>query len=318
MLGRGSQTWLPLHDTIHVAMVAWDKVKVLAGAILMGAILLFYVNIFLPRFIPPYLRLGVPPHATHVLLIGSDFTYDRVTHQIAGHTRGRSDTIMLIQLNPLEDRVNILSIPRDTFVTIPGYGQRKINAAFSLGGLDLCKRTVTAFTGIPIHHTVVVNPYGLAKVVDTMGGMWIDVEKDMHYVDHWGHLYIDLKKGRQKLSGDQVQGYLRFRQEARGDLGRIERQQNFISVLAKNVARPLVFWRAPSVIKTLRNAIYSDLSSSELLRIANFLRHTASDSFHFHTVPGHTMVGQDGASLYGADWAELEIMLEKDFGGVGL
>lgn len=144
---------------------------------------------------------------------------------------GRTDTMIVAVLDPESNRVTLSSLPRDTYVDIIGKGYKsKVNHAYQYG-LPTVLATVEEFYGIPIDYYMTIDFQGFKNAVDELGGVDIDVEKDMQYVDRAGGLYIDLKKGYQTLDGEQALGYSRFRSDSAGDLGRIERQQKVIKAL---------------------------------------------------------------------------------------
>jgi len=153
-----------------------------------------------------------------ILLIGVD---DKVE-------RGRADTLILASINFQSRRLGLLSVPRDTRVRIPGHGVGKINSAYALGGPPLCVETVSSLLGVPVYYYAKTDFQGIQKIVDAMGGVVIDVEKDMNYDDNWGNLHIHLKKGRQRLNGYDAMCYVRFRHDAEGDYGRMKRQKKFL------------------------------------------------------------------------------------------
>ena len=156
-------------------------------------------------------------------------------------------------------------------------GTDKINAAFSMketGDLDLTRRTVEKFLGIPIDHTIVIKEYAAKKMVDVIGGVTVDVEKDMNYDDNWGHLHIHLKKGLQRLNGEQAVGYVRFRNDEEGDRGRIRRQQQFLDALFKELRKPenLIPSRLQGLATTIKENIETSLSAGEIVDLANLYR----------------------------------------------
>ena len=128
----------------------------------------------------------------------------------------RSDSTILINIDPFTRTVNIVSIPRDSKVPIDGHGIDKLNAAYAYGGADLAVRTIEQTFGVKINHYVVLNSSGIKDLVDAIGGLNVYVEKRMRYVDRTDHLNIDLYPGYQFLNGKQAEGYVRFRHDAIG------------------------------------------------------------------------------------------------------
>ncbi len=187
----------------------------------------------------------------NVLLVGSDsregLTAEQRQDLGTGADEGgaRTDTIMVLHTGSGES--TLLSIPRDSYVEIPGEGMNKINAAFSIGGADLLAETVEHNTGLRIDGYMEIGFGGFAQVVDAVGGVRICVKNDMQ--DEKAHL--DIKKGCQVLDGPTALGYVRARySDPKGDLGRAERQRQFLGALMGKLVSPanmLLPWRTHSL-----------------------------------------------------------------------
>lgn len=184
----------------------------------------------------------------------------------------RSDTIMIVHVSPDSRTVSVVSIPRDTIMNIPGIGLTKVNHAFAYGGKNLTKKTLEDFFGIRIPFTVVINMDGLTKIIDTLGGLNIDVEKRMYYVDYAGGLFVDLYPGYQHLNGRQALGYVRFRHDAEGDFGRIARQQKFVQALANRIINKKNVLSAPKVILSLLSNVETNMSVHQVLGFSLAMR----------------------------------------------
>jgi LCP family protein required for cell wall assembly len=163
-----------------------------------------------------------------ILLLGSDRRYvDRNQKEAA-----RSDTIMLLRLDPGQEATTMLSIPRDLKAQIPGYGLEKINAAYSLGGPKLTLRTVRDLLGLKINHVINVNFSGFRKAVDLVGCVYVDVDR-RYYHSNAGlppsaqYSEIHIEPGYQKLCGQDALSFVRFR-HTDSDLARAARQQDFL------------------------------------------------------------------------------------------
>jgi len=153
--------------------------------------------------------------------------------------RTRSDVIFLANYKPGETRLNILSIARDTKVTVNGKIS-KINALIGMGGEEAIIAKVEEITGLPVHYYITMDFEGFRKIIDALGGVEIDVPFDMHYDDPVQNLHIHLNKGRQLLDGQKAEQFVRYRKGnsygegyPNGDLGRIEAQQMLIKELIK-------------------------------------------------------------------------------------
>ena len=186
------------------------------------------------------------------LLVGSD-SRDGLTPEQqqalngGGSAEGkRTDSIILVHVPGNGGKAAMVSIPRDSYVPIPGHGSNKINAAYALGGAKLLTQTVEQVTGVHVDGYLEIGFAGFAGVVDSLGGVDVCVPFDMKDQD----AAIDLKKGCQTLDGPTALGYVRARKsDPRGDIGRAERQRQFLGALLKKAATPstvLIPWRYKS------------------------------------------------------------------------
>jgi LCP family protein required for cell wall assembly len=193
-----------------------------------------------------------------ILLLGSDRRYvDRNSKNSA-----RSDTIMLIRLDPGQEATTMLSIPRDLKTLIPGYGYEKINAAYSLGGPKLTLRTVRELLGIKINHVINVNFSGFRKAVDLVGCVYTDVDR-RYFHSNAGlpaaaqYAEIDLHPGYQKLCGKQALDYVRFR-HADSDLVRAARQQDFLRQAKDQISSSSLINRRHKLIDIFTQSTQAD------------------------------------------------------------
>ncbi len=234
----------------------------------------------------------------NILILGIDYNHD--SKGIIYTTGARSDTIMVMSLSREGKFLNLVSIPRDTRVYLgDGYGYDKINAAYSYGGVEQAKKVVSAFLGVPIHHHLVVKVTGAKKLVDVIGGLPIDVEKDLDYDDNWGNLHIHLKKGPQVLTGEQAVGYARFRMDEEGDRGRIRRQQQVIKALGSRVKDPALAMKFPSIAEVVKETLDTDFKPLEMVDLA-----TLYGSFDFKQMRSAAIVGDDAFDSNGSSYIE--------------
>ncbi|PZU96490.1 MAG: LytR family transcriptional regulator [Pseudanabaena sp.] len=200
---------------------------------------------------------------------------------------GRSDSMLLIRLDPVSRAVNILSIPRDTQVPIPDYGITKINAANVYGGAKLAQEVVSEkLNGVQIDRYVRVDTQGLAALVDALGGIEIEVPKRMKYEDKTQKLNIDLYAGMQTLNGEQAEGFSRFRYDEEGDIGRIARQQLVLRAIKDKIANPSVVLHLPDLINVMQRHVDSDLSFDEMTAIATFAMTLKPDQIQTSSLQG--------------------------------
>lgn len=179
---------------------------------------------------------------------------------------GRSDTLFVTMLDTSRNQAALLSVPRDTLVSIPGHGWDKVNHAYAYGGHDLSRKTLENFLGIQINNYVLVDFQGFIKLVDAIGGVDIDVEKPMQYADPYdgeNGLVINLQPGRQHMDGTTAIQYVRYRDEE-GDIGRVSRQQKFMKAVFAKLRSTSLLTRAPEIARTLYQSIETDLSVTDL------------------------------------------------------
>ncbi|OFT85245.1 LCP family protein [Corynebacterium sp. HMSC29G08] len=176
---------------------------------------------------------------TNWLFVGSDsrtgMSQDEIDRLGTGGDIGstRTDTIMLMHI-PRAGQATLMSIPRDSYVEVPGYGYDKINAAFAYGGASLLVQTVEQSTGLHIDHYAEIGMGGLANVVDAVGGVEICVAEPI--TDPLAN--ISLAPGCQKMDGATGLGYVRTRATALGDLDRVVRQREFLAAVMSKVTSP--------------------------------------------------------------------------------
>ncbi|OHR18797.1 LytTR family transcriptional regulator [Corynebacterium sp. HMSC034A01] len=215
---------------------------------------------------------------TNWLLVGSDsrtgLSEKDVERLGTGGDLGtvRTDTIMLMHL-PLRGKPTLMSIPRDSYVPVPGYGYDKINAAFSIGGPQLLVETVEQNTGLHVDRYAEIGMGGLAGVVDAAGGVEICVAEPID--DPLAN--INLQPGCQEMDGPTALGYVRTRATAQGDLDRVARQREFMTTLVTRVLSPSVYlnpfrmarllWVTPTLL-----TVNSDDHAWNLARIVFALR----------------------------------------------
>jgi LCP family protein required for cell wall assembly len=190
-----------------------------------------------------------------IMLIGSDRRPDNATDGGAG-TGARSDTIILVRLDPDENATALMSLPRDLKVEIPGHGTDKINAAYDLGGPRLTLKTVKRLTGLSINHVINVDFRGFRRAVDAIGCIYVDVDR-RYFNDSPGFAYINIYPGYQKLCGEEALEYARFRYED-SDIVRSARQQDLLREAKQQVGAGQLFKDRDKLIRIFGKYTTSD------------------------------------------------------------
>ena len=248
---------LILIATGATSIVAWNEVDQLEAAFRQGQQL---------TGLDDFLEDAESGQPQTIMLIGSD---KRAKTAAGGSGGARSDTIILVRLDPDQKATALLSLPRDLKVRIPGHGTDKINAAYSAGGPKLTLRTVKAVTGIPIHHVVNINFGGFREAVNELGCAYIDIDR-RYFNDNSGYgpdyATIDIKPGYQKLCGPDSLDYVRYRHEDT-DIVRAARQQEFLRQLKQQIGITRLFERRKDLLE-----IFGEYTDSDIRGRANVLR----------------------------------------------
>lgn len=220
----------------------------------------------------------------NVLLLGID---DGDSDDFGKDAPKRTDAMLMVSFDPDNNEVSLLSIPRDTRVTIPGQREPdKINAAFAYGGIKLAKQTVANLLQIPIHYYVLANWQGFIQIIDILGGVDLYVEHNMNYEDPYANLEIHLKQGFQHLNGRQAGEYVRFRHDELGDIGRVQRQQKFFKALSSEFFSVENVVKLPSIIEALSKNTETDMDTFTMIRAANSFKLFGGDRVQSEMVYG--------------------------------
>ena len=250
----------------------------------------FITLVYRPQLLPPALRPGGMTAPVTVLLLGVDIVYSAGRRGIkpdAASFNGRSDTIMLARFDPINNQFAVLSIPRDTTVDIPGHGRQKINGANAIGGEKLACATVSRLVELNVDNYVVLNVHGLVELVDKLGGITVQIPKRMRYHDRAAKLDIDLKAGCHNLSGEQAMGFVRFRHDALGDIGRVQRQEIFMHAIMDKALKPESWAKLPELIKIGQSHIKTNLTTPQIMQIVTFAKTVPKEKQHMIMLPGN-------------------------------
>ncbi|NER03320.1 MAG: LCP family protein, partial [Okeania sp. SIO3C4] len=236
-------------------------------------------------------------------------------HALVNSFKGLSDTMLLVRFDPKNQKLTLLSIPRDTRTYVEDRGLTKINAANYYGGPAKSAKAVSELLGgVGIDRYIRVNVQGVEKLIDALGGVTVNVPKDMKYQDDSQHLYINLKAGEQHLNGDRVLQFLRFRYDNLGDIGRVQRQQLLMRAFMEQSVNVKTLSRLPKILSVIQSHIDTNLSVEELVALMNFAAKTERSNVQMLMVPGEFSNPEKyNASYWLPDLTTLDTMIAKHF-----
>ena len=213
--------------------------------------------------------------------------------------KGLTDTMLLVRFDPQNKKLSVLSIPRDTRTYVEGRGEVKINEANFYGGPASSAKSVSGLLGgVGIDRYVTVNVQGIKSLVDALGGITLNVPKDMKYTDESQHLYIDLKAGKQLLNGEQIVQYLLYRHDDLGDIGRVQRQQLLMRAFVEEQVNVGLLSRMPKILSVIQSYLDTNLSIEELVALAGFSTQIDRASVQMLMVPGKFSDTKDYKASY--------------------
>lgn len=215
----------------------------------------------------------------NVLLIGTDSR--------PGDRSGNTDVLILASIDNLHKRIELMSIPRDTRVEYPDGHEAKINQSLNLGGPELTIELAENLLKQPVDYYALTHFDGLVGIIDTIGGLEVNVKQRMYYNtgdQKWN--LINLRPGTQTLNGTQALGFVRFRHDALGDIGRTERQQEFLSALSKRLLQTESVKKLPTLIHQFWSTIDTNMSVIEMSDIAANARRYENYQVIHETIPG--------------------------------
>ena len=267
--------------------IAWGRFCYVAIVILVIAVAAFFgYTGATPAEALKFFRLGVdivrakaidaPPfhgqQQVNIMLLGTDVSTDPSGEDC------RTDSIKIVSADFAKSTLAILSVPRDTWVEIPGHGHSRINSAYPLGGkkeadrISMSKlvisRLLSDLYGQPVHldKYIRLQTGGFDRIINAMGGVDVDVEKQMDYDDPSQLLSIHLKPGLQHLDGHAAEGYIRFRHDAEGDYTRMQRQDKFIRTLAGKL-HSMDKMQMARLIGPVMGLMYTNINGSDMLAL---------------------------------------------------
>ena len=230
---------------------------------------------------------------------------------------GKSDTMLLIRLNPSDKSLRVLSIPKDTMTAIPEKGLNKVSDANPQGGSVLAARVVSrTLNNAPIDRYIRISTSGLRQLVDELGGVEVYVAKPIVYEDNSGR-QINLVKGWQTLNGEQAEIFARVHQPGLGDLPRVQRQQALLVGLRNRLNSPTVIPKLPLLARAMRKYFDTNLKVEEAMALVNFGLNLERDNFQMTILPGTFSRFSKDPNSY---WLNLtgQTNLLNDYAGVNI
>lgn len=243
----------------------------------------------------------------YLAFLGLDMTDERI--KTIGNFR--TDTIGIFSIDLKTKKVNLLSIPRDTYVQIPGRkGYDKINAAYPYGGMgksgyELSLKTISNFLGVNVNYYISIDMQNIPQIVDAVGGIPINVEEDMH--THGANL----NKGYQILDGKKAEEYVRWRYDPMGDINRVKRQQQFLLAFLKQLkANKNDVSSYIKLYDSFKGDIYTNLNFNQILALISVIKDVNADDIKTYTVPG-SFYNLNNISYWKPDMEKLNEILKK-------
>lgn len=217
---------------------------------------------------------------------------------VLGTDVGGGNTDVMTVLRVRNGVTEVTQVPRDTYIESRRFGPLKANALYSLGGPEAVKEELSLHLGRPVQHYVLINLAAIRRMADALGGIVVNVPKRMVYTDRTQGLYIDLQPGPQLLKGKDLEGFLRFRHDELGDIGRLERQKLAIQALVKKLSQPTELVKLPMLLSAAGKDLRTDLGPMEIGGLVTAISGTRLQTHRLEGRPSY----RDGISYWEAVW----------------
>ena len=217
---------------------------------------------------------------------------------VLGRDRTGNNTDVIFTVRVDGNTTTITQIPRDSYIDAEGFGGIKLNALMAYGGVEAVERELSRLMNRPIRHHILVRLDAIETLANLVGGIEVDVPKRLYYVDRSQNLVIDLQPGPQLLKGKDLEGFLRWRNDGRGDFGRLERQQLALKGLFEQMKQPQNLIRLPALITAAGQALETDLGPMELGGLITAMGTTDLKASSLKAVPFNA----DGISYLDTEW----------------
>lgn len=263
----------------------------------------------------------LPDSSLNILLLGTDARPDQ--------RAPRTDAIVLIHLDRKRDRASMLSIPRDLWVTYPGYGKGRINAAYAVGeeefgpggGAALAKETVSNLVGLEVDHFALVNFQGFNSLIDLLGGITIDVPEAIYDpafpTDDYSTKEVRFRTGPQRMNGERALTYVRTR-HADSDFGRNQRQQLVLMALFERVRERGLLQQITSLddyTGVLRDYVYTDMPKRTMIDLAQWGHNLDYNDVQRYAINSSAIVELQHPATFAAEPKVLRRIVGKFTGG---
>ncbi len=244
-----------------------------------------------------------------LMVVGTDVDY------VAPNTRaevsiGRADVVMVLLMPRGSQTATIISIPRDTLVTNGGGREVRFNSLYKGLPPDALMEGVSKVTGLGVDRWIKVDFDAFVGFVDALGGVTVTVDKRMYYEDDAAKYIIDLQPGKQSLNGKQALGFVRYRQDALGDIARVARQQQLFKSIAKAAINPAHIFKVGEFLDIVDKYVVNDMNLYEYAAIGMRALKVGPGNFDTLTLPGHF-----SGPYWEADEAEIDKLIESIKGG---
>lgn len=221
---------------------------------------------------------------------------------ILGTDAGGGNTDVIYTLRVQNGFTQLTQVPRDTYIESARFGPIKANALYPLGGPEAVKSELSRRLHRPIQHHILVNLSLIRRLGDALGGLEVNVPKRMHYDDNTQKLHIDLQPGPQVLRGSNIEGFLRFRHDELGDIGRLDRQRLLLKALFHQLTQPENLVRLPALLTAAGKDLKTDLGPMEIGGLITSMGGTRLDAKRLGGQP----FMRDGLSYWQAEWPAAE------------
>jgi LCP family protein required for cell wall assembly len=234
-------------------------------------------------------RIAKDGKTCNILVMGVDIGDP---NSVSASDPKRTDTLILANYNAEDNKISLISIPRDILIEINNRNQ-KINAAHAIGGVTLAVSAVEELLGVDIDYYGKIDYEGFRSVINAIGGVDMDITRDMNYNDRAQNLSIHFKKGTTvHLDGKKAEEFFRWRKNndgsgfADGDLGRIKNQQMFIAKVMEKLKSPSIVIKIPSILSSIQNYVETNMSANDIIKYGYTFATINSENLTMDTIKG--------------------------------